>query len=230
MGKRIAVVQSNYIPWKGYFDLIRSVDEFVLLDDVQYTRRDWRNRNIIKTPHGPMWLTIPVKVKGKYYLPIREVETDGSSWRESHWRAISHNYARTPYFRAHRETFEQLYLGSRDTLLSHVNNRFLTAVCDLLGIRTRISWSMDYGLVDGKTERLVALCQQLDAAEYLSGPAARGYISEALFAQAGITLRYADYWGYPEYPQLHPPFSHSVSIIDLVFNVGADATRYMKCL
>jgi hypothetical protein len=230
MGKRIAVVQSNYIPWKGYFDLIRSVDEFVLLDDVQYTRRDWRNRNIIKTPDGPMWLTIPVKVKGKYSQPIREVETDGSSWREAHWRAISHNYARTPYFRDLRESFEQLYLGCRDTQLSHVNHRFLTVVCDLLGIRTRISWSMDYGLVDGKTERLVALCRQLDAAEYLSGPAARGYISEELFAQAGITLRYADYSGYPEYPQLHPPFNHFVSIIDLVFNVGADAIKYMKCL
>src|SRR4026207_404505 len=109
MSKTIAVVQSNYIPWRGYFDLINSVDEFILYDDVQYTIRDWRNRNIIKTSRGSLWLTIPVRVKGKYYQKIKDTKIGDPEWNQRHWTSITHNYAKARYFRQYRETFEELY-------------------------------------------------------------------------------------------------------------------------
>jgi len=96
--KRLAVVQSSYIPWKGYFDLIKSVDEFILYDHVQYTRRDWRNRNRIKTRDGPKWLTIPVEVKSKYHQSIQDVRTSDPNWPRRHWESIRHSYARARYF------------------------------------------------------------------------------------------------------------------------------------
>jgi hypothetical protein len=228
-GKTVAIVQSNYIPWKGYFDLINLVDECILFDDMQYTRRDWRNRNRIKTPGGLIWLSIPVKAKHRYYQAIKDTEIDDAAWSERHWKTISQAYARAPYFQTYRDTFAALYdIVGQETLLSQVNYRFLTEICALLGIQTRLSWSMEYEVVEGKTERLVGLCQQAGATHYLSGPAARDYIDPALFDEAGITLAYMDYTGYPEYAQLTTPFEHGVSILDLLFNMGPDAPRYMK--
>jgi hypothetical protein len=226
--KKVAVVQSNYIPWKGYFDLINLVDEFILFDDMQYTKRDWRNRNRIKTPDGPLWVTIPVMVKGRYHQAIRETVISDREWNLRHWKTIVHAYSRAPYFNTYRELFEGLYLRCSEEYLSQINHRFLAAICRLLGIDTRLSWSMDYDLIDGKTERLVHLCRQAGASEYISGPTAKGYIDEQLFAEHGIAVSYIDYAGYPEYGQLFAPFEHRVSIIDLVFNTGPDAPKYMK--
>lgn len=115
--KKVAIVQSNYIPWKGYFDMIAAVDEFILYDDMQYTRRDWRNRNQIKTPQGVQWLTVPVLVKGKYHQKIRETEIDGTEWQEIHWRALESNYKRAPHYRAISALLEPLYLGRQYTHL-----------------------------------------------------------------------------------------------------------------
>lgn len=228
MPRKAAIVQSNYIPWKGYFDLIRGVDEFILFDDVQYTRRDWRNRNRIKSPAGLSWLTIPVEVKGKYFQSIRDTRIADPSWAGDHWKTIAHNYSRAEHFQRYRPFLEDLYRGCTETHLSQVNHRFLTALCGALGIRTRITWSSDYRLAEGKTERLVELCQQVQADEYISGPAARCYIVPELFAEAGIRLSWMEYGGYPEYPQLFGPFEHGVSIIDLLLNCGEDAPRYLK--
>jgi len=228
MTKRVGVVQSNYIPWKGYFDLINLVDEFILFDDMKYTRRDWRNRNKIKTPDGPMWLTIPIQVKGKYFQKIRETVISDPGWNRRHWKSVVHNYSRAKHFHAYKDLFEDLYLGSDERFLSQINYRFLTAICQILGINTKLSWSMDYRLIEGKTERLVDLCKQAGATEYLSGPTAKDYIDEELFRNEGILLRYMDYSGYAEYNQLFPPFEHHVSIIDLIFNEGPNAPKYMK--
>ncbi len=98
MVKRVAVVQSNYIPWKGYFDLIAAVDEFILFDDVQYTRRDWRNRNLIKTPQGLKWLTIPVEVKGKFHQKICDTRISEADWGHRHWDILRQKYWRAPFF------------------------------------------------------------------------------------------------------------------------------------
>lgn len=226
--KRVAVVQSNYIPWKGYFDLINLVDEFILFDDARYTRRDWRNRNRIKTQHGPAWLTLPVRVKGGYFVQkIKDTVISDPNWNHLHWETIVHSYSKARHFQTFRDQFEELYLGVDSEFLSCINYRFLAAICGMLGIRTKISWSMDYSLVDGKTERLLHLCRQAGATEYVSGPSAKAYLDEQLFRAAGIAVRYIDYAGYPEHGQLFPPFEHAVSIIDLLFNEGPDSTRYM---
>jgi hypothetical protein len=224
---RIAIVQSSYVPWKGYFDLIHSVDEFVLFDDVQFTRRDWRNRNRIKTPHGPAWLTIPVNTKGKYLDPIKDIRVSEPLWGVQHWKTLAGNYARTPYFSKYADSFERLYLGCRDTHLSAINYTWIQAICEILGIGTKLSWSMDYELVNGKTERLVGICRQAGAKSYISGPSARSYIDDQQFLAANVEVSYFDYSGYPEYSQLFPPFDHHVSILDLIFNQGPDARRYM---
>jgi len=225
--KKVAIVQSNYIPWKGYFDMIAAVDEFILYDDMQYTRRDWRNRNQIKTPQGIQWLTIPVQVKGKYHQKIRETEIEGSDWAAAHWKTLVQNYRRTPHFAEITEWLEPLYLNESYSHLSQLNRRFIEAICNYLSINTVITDSWDYRLVDGKTERLVDLCIQTGATEYVSGPAAKGYVDEQVFVDNGIGLTWFDYGGYPEYPQLWGEFIHGVTILDLLFNCGKDSSRYM---
>ena len=214
--KKVAIIQSNYIPWKGYFDIIKRVDEFILYDDMQYTRRDWRNRNKIKTQRGLEWLTIPVETKGNYLQAIKDTVISDDHWNEKHWQSIIHNYSKAKNFGQYRDTFQRLYLDTRERYLSAIN------------YRTKISWSMDYQIVDGKTERLISLCKQAGASDYISGPAAQGYVDEELFKKENIKLTWMDYSGYPEYEQLYPPFEHGVSIIDLIFNVGDDASKYMK--
>ena len=232
MSIRVAILQSNYIPWKGYFDLIRAVDVFVLYDHAQYTKNDWRNRNRIKTAAGPRWLTIPVRTGGQFGQRIDEATVADRSWAASHWSAIEQAYRRAPAFGECREELTTAYKAAADeTHLSRVNFGLLTAVCGLLDVRTPVRWSTEFELVDGKTERLVGLCRQLGATRYLSGPAARDYIRPELFAAANVAVEYADYGGYPEYPQAHPPFEHGVSVIDLLFNVGpADAAAFLKAL
>lgn len=228
MTKKVAVVQSNYIPWKGYFDLIAAVDEFILYDDMQYTRRDWRNRNQIKTPQGLQWLTVPVKVKGKYHQTIRETEIEDVDWAKTHWKSLCQNYRRAKHFEAIARELEPLYLQTQHSHLSQLNRMLIEWVCSKLGIKTKISNSWDYELIDGKTERLVDLCAQAGANEYISGPTARGYIDETIFGERGIKLTWFDYTGYPEYPQLWGDFIHTVSILDLLFNCGNEAPQYMR--
>jgi hypothetical protein len=228
--KRVAIVQSCYIPWKGYFDLMRRVDEFVLFDDVQFTKRDWRSRNRIKTPQGPLWLSVPVQTKGKYLQAIKDTEVSDPTWHDAHWRTIATHYAKAPFFGAYKAELEEMYRGCTDAHLSHINRRLIDGLCRMLGITTKLSWSMDYNVIPGKTERLVSLCQQAGATEYLSGPAAKDYIDPAVFAAAGITLTYFDYDEYPEYPQLYPPFDHFVTAIDLIVHTGPDAPSYLRSL
>jgi WbqC-like protein family len=227
VSKRVAIVQSSYIPWKGYFDLIRHVDEFILFDDVQFTKRDWRNRNRIKTPRGPLWLSIPVQVKGRYLQAIKDTVVSDPAWSRMHWQTIRSNYAKAPFFPQFKDALEDLFLGCDHASLSEVNYRFTAGLCRMLGIGTRLSWSMSYVVSPGKTERLVSLCRQAGATQYVSGPAARSYIDPVRFEEAGITLSFFDYAGYPEYRQLYPPFDHFVSVIDLILHTGADAPAYM---
>ncbi len=225
--KRIAIVQSNYIPWKGYFDLIADVDEFVLLDDAQFTRRDWRNRNRIKTADGLKWLTIPVEMKGKYGQAIGETRISDPSWSETHWRSLYHAYSKAPCFSEFAGHIEGVYREASDELLSHINHRFLVAICDILGIDTKITWSTDYGVTGQRSERLLGICGRAGATEYLSGPSARTYLDESLFEEAGIDVIWMGYEGYPEHEQLHPPFEHQVTVLDLIFHTGANARGHM---
>lgn len=228
MTKKVAILQSNYIPWKGYFDLIASVDELILFDDMQYTRRDWRNRNIIKTPNGPAWLTVPVITKGRYDQRIRDTEIDGTDWSRSHLDTLTHNYRRARHFDEIMSWLAPLYMDHLDTHLSVLNRRLIEAVCGYLDIGTRITNSWDYDVSGNKTSRLVNLCLQAGADQYLSGPAAKAYIEPEIFHQAGVGLAWFDYAGYPEYPQLWGAFEHAVSIVDLLFNCGSSSKGFMR--
>lgn len=207
--------------------MIRYVDEFILYDDVQYTKNDWRNRNKIKTRNGAKWITIPVSQKSLSQR-ICEITVVNSYWRKKHWKFISQCYSKAKYFKDFKDVFEVLYLGSDDLYLSQINYMFIKAINKVLGINTMISWSMDYHLAKGRTERLVDLCKQAGATEYISGPAAKHYMAEELFSQENIAVHYIDYSDYPKYNQLFPPFTHLVSVIDLIFNEGPNSLKFMK--
>jgi hypothetical protein len=224
--KKVAILQSNYIPWKGYFDMIAAVDEFILYDDVQFTKNDWRNRNRIKTHSGVQWLTVPVGQDINRL--IREVELKDTHWQKKHWATICHSYKRAPHFLAVASQLEPLYLQNEYTHLSQLNRKLIEFACQQLGIKTKISNSWDYALIGGQTAKLINLCEQAGASEYISGPAARDYLDENLFESKRIKLTWFEYANYPEYPQLWGKFEHAVSILDLLFNCGDNAPIYMK--
>jgi len=222
--RRTAIVQSNYIPWKGYFDMIGGVDSFVLLDEVQFTRRDWRNRNRIKTAGGLRWLTVPVETKGRYMQRIDETRVAEGSWAGSHWSAIEQAYRGTPHFAEIAAELGPVYasLGELE-LLSEVNLALLRAVCGLLGIDTPLSYSTEYETGEDRSQRLLDICLATGATQYVSGPAASGYLDVGRFERAGVAVEWFDYSGYPEYPQPHGPFEHGVSVVDLLFCAGPQA-------
>lgn len=228
MTKKVAILQSNYIPWKGYFDLINQVDEFILYDEMQFTKNDWRNRNRIVSAQGVQWLTIPVKQSGKSGQKICETQVAKSNWGKKHWQTLVTNYSKAPFFKTYQERFKELYLGGKELYLSEINFKFLTAINELLNITTKMTWSTDYQLLGDKSEKLVNICQQAGATDYYSGPAAKDYLDEILFAENKIKVHWMDYAHYPEYSQLHKDFEHGVSIIDLIFNLGPKANQYMK--
>jgi hypothetical protein len=226
--RRIAVVQSCYVPWKGFFDLIGQCDEYVIFDSVQYVKRHWHNRNRIKTANGLEWLTIPVVSKGRFEQRIEEVTIE-KPWAEKHWRALELAYKRAQFFEHHAPAIKRWYeLADRKALLTDVNTVFLTGICETLGLKTRITRDTAYPLQGVKTERLLGIVCAVGADRYLCGPSARAYLDEAAFRAAGVMPEWMNYDGYPEYEQLHGGFEHAVSVLDLLFNTGPDAPRYLK--
>jgi len=224
---KIAILQSNYIPWKGYFDIIRKADIFVIYDEVQYTKNDWRNRNQIKTPQGPMWLTIPV-YQESLQQKICETRVAQASWKLKHWNAIQNNYAKAPFFKTYETALKSLYLDTVTASLSDINLRFIRQINAFLGITTEIIDSRDLNLQGNKNERLIQAVKQLSGTVYISGPSAKSYLDEAAFNQESITIEWMDYASYPEYPQQFPPFLHNVSVLDLLLNTGPQAIKFLS--
>lgn len=226
--KKIAILQSNYLPWKGYFDLIAKVDEFVIYDQMQYTKNDWRNRNKIKTNKGIEWLTIPVRVEN-LQQKINETQIFDVNWTKKHKASLQTNYSKAKCFNETKDFVFDLYdQVSQFKFLSEINYIFIKSICEYLQIDTKITLSTNYNLVEGKTERLVDLCLQLNASHYISGPSAKNYIDEELFINNNIQLEWIDYSNYKEYNQIFLPFEHRVSIIDLIFNLGEKSKEYLK--
>jgi hypothetical protein len=222
---RAAIIQSSYIPWKGYFDLIHEVDTFIFLDDVQFTTRDWRTRNRIKTANGPQWLTIPVGNRTDQL--IHEVEIKDATWQRKHWASIRHNYGKAPFFKDYEAFFAEVYLERDWTSLSALNQGLIRHIAtECLGIKTLIRDSREFPAEGKRQDRLISILQHAGASHYISGPSARNYIDPLQFEAAGITLSYHDYPSYPVYPQLYPPFEHAVSILDLLFNTGPQASYF----
>jgi hypothetical protein len=224
---RIAIIQSCYIPWRGFFDLIGRCEQYVILDHVQYAKRHWHNRNRIKTAAGPQWLTIPVITRGRREQTIDAVEV-GQRWAEQHWRAIEVAYRRAPYFDLMAPRVRGWYeRAAKQALLTEINEMFLREIAALLGLATRFVRDTAYPAQGTKTERLLAIIRAAGANTYLSGPSAKVYLDGPLLAGAGIAVEWMSYDGYPDYAQLHGPFAPSVSVLDLVFNAGPDAPRYL---
>ena len=222
---KVGIIQSNFVPWRGYFDFIREVDLFILEDDLQYTKGDWRNRNRIKTPRGSEWITVPTHYSQTSQL-IEQTQIDYSTpWAERMLNRVRESYRAAPNFEPYFSEFRELLTKPADTI-SSLNSRLIQWTCSHLQIHTPITSSRDYHPQGRKTERLLDMLRQVGATTYLSGPAARAYLIPGMLEEAGIELRYKSY-DYEDYDQLYPPFDPFVSILDLLFMMGADAMRYL---
>lgn len=210
------ILQSNYIPWRGYFDLMARADVFVLYDEVQYTKNDWRNRNQIITKNGPHWLTIPVKKSGKFGQSIAQTEVIDGKWAAKHWMTITQNYTKAPFFAEVSDWLHPCYTAAADqTHISKVNQIFLRAIAGYLGFETQIVDSADIPGTADRVGRLVQICTQLEADRYLSGPAAKSYLDESAFADQGIGV---DWMEYPPYRASPSNAEHApASILDALF-------------
>jgi hypothetical protein len=224
---KLAVLQSNYIPWRGYFDIIHDVDLFLFYDEVKYTKNDWRNRNIIKTDSGLKWITLPC---GKNYnINICEVLFNNSiDWQKDHFLKLESAYHYAPYFNKYKGFLEYVYMERKWDYLFELNRYLIESISrEFLGMSTKFSDSREYPSQGIKAEKLLSLIKSTGADYYLSGPAAKDYIEEDEFTKAGIVLDWKDYANYPSYPQLYDGFEPRVSILDLLFNVGDDAPYYI---
>lgn len=222
------MLQSNYIPWKGVFDLINRVDVFVFYDDVQFTKRDWRSRNKIPTANGDLWLTVPVITKGKRSQLICETEIDlSSNWQTKHHKTLSLNYMKAPYFIDYSQLLEDFYLKERWENLSRMNQYMTKYICELLQIDTLFYSSEQFAVSGDKDgEKVIKICEKLGCNRFLNGPASKAFMDETKFQAAGIELEYMEY-DYVEYTQLYQPFNHNVSILDLLFMTGPKAAEYI---
>lgn len=225
---KVAVSQSNYLPWRGYFDMIASVDVFVLLDDVQFTRRDWRNRNRIKTPNGLSWLTIPVESKGKYEAKIAEIEVPDDGWKDQHLKTLSHAYSRSDHAKEILGWLAGVYGDSRSAKLHEINQHFIERINAFLGIDTILVSSLDFSTPSEPNERLMSICRELGATNYVTGPAARDYLQEESFNAEGIAVEWFDYGPYLPYRQPWGDYEERVSVIDLLLNCGVNAKNVYR--
>ncbi|EKO53282.1 WbqC-like protein [Leptospira kirschneri str. 200803703] len=220
------ILQPNYIPWRGYFELIGKADVFVFLDDVQYTNRDWRNRNQIKTQTGLQWLTIPVFQTSKFGQLIHEVEIDNSSkWYEKHLNAITRNYSKASFFKKFDELLEILYSGKLSSL-SDLDILSIEWIARYLELNTKFIRASQIVNEGTRQEKLISICKEVGITTYISGPSAKSYIVPENFEKDGISLLYQEY-NYPNYPQLYGDFVGNVSILDLLFNCGFESRKYI---
>lgn len=226
---KCVILQPSYIPWRGFFHLIQKADTFVFFDDVQYDKHGWRNRNRIKSSQGPIWLTIPVVKKGiqTQAIPIKDVRfVPTSNWRDKHFRALQHSYAKAPYLKSYTPLLESIYSHQTESLADFTIDTTMALARELGIHHTRFLRSSSLPHTGEKTDRLISLLRHLGAKHYISGPSARAYIEPDKFSAANISLEYIEY-AYPEYPQLHGVFEPQVSILDLLLIVGPEAPRYI---
>lgn len=224
--KKIAILQSNYIPWKGVFDMMNKVDTFVFFEDVDFTKRDWRIRNKIKTPEGEIWLTIPVK-KASRGTKIYEIQiSQEENWQEKHYKTITQYYKKAKYFEEYKWLLDKIYLEKKWENLSEFNIFSNILIAKELGIKTEFINSKDLKTSGTKDDKLIEICEKLEGNYYLSGPAAKDYINNEKFKNKNINLAYIKY-EYPEYKQLYGEFNHYLSIFDVLFNCGKDAQNYI---
>ncbi len=224
---KVLVTQPNYIPWKGYFDLIAKADEFVVLDDVKYTNRDWRNRNLIKTPQGTIWLNIPIYKEEK--MLIKDASVKNFSWVDEHLNKIERNYKKSNYFDSIYPTLQKIYKGLRSDKLIDINIEIINFICKYLEIDTQISFSSDIKNKNvEKSNRILDICINKNATTYITSSKSKNYLDENLFKNNKINIEFEDFKNYPKYRQLWEDFEEKVSVIDLLFNQGPNSYKFMK--
>ncbi|WGS65725.1 WbqC family protein [Marinitoga aeolica] len=224
---KVAILQPNYLPWKGVFDMINLVDVFVFLDDVQYTKNDWRNRNKIKTPKGTQWITVPVK-SNSIKQKIFEVEvSDKINWQKKHHYSFLANYAKAKYFKEFEFLIEDFYIKNQWKNLNELNIYTTKRISEILKINTKFIRSSELNIAtQDKNQRLIDIIKYFNGKIYISGPAAKNYIDMKKFKQNNIEIYFMNY-NYPEYHQLHGNFVHNVTVLDVIFNCGENASKYI---
>lgn len=223
------ILQPSYVPWRGYFHQIQKADYFVFYDDVQYDKHGWRNRNRIKTPNGPQWLTIPVNNKGNISSgrAIRDVEISWQRpWTKAHHLTLRQAYQHTPFYSEWEPLLAASYSQQPTHLAPFVMDLTIQIARRMGLIKTEFLRSSELSIQGERSERLISIVKHLGCDQYVTGPAARDYIDSDQFERAGISLNYMNY-DYPEYSQLYPPFDPHVSILDLLFMKGAEATKFI---
>ena len=224
---RISILQPSYLPWIGYFDQIEKVDRFIYLDDIQFTRRDWRNRNKIRTAKGWSWLTVPVIQKNLYTQTLLETQIDYSSnWKKKHLNSIFHNYKKTKFFDLYFPRIEAILIKDWDLLID-LCWELTESLKNWLGISTPTIRSSNLNINEKKDDKIVALCRKLEATHYLTGNLAKDYLNESKFLSYNIELEYHNY-KHPIYLQKYSGFFPYMSIIDLLFNHGGKSLEILK--
>jgi hypothetical protein len=226
---KVIILQPSYIPWRGYFDQIGRADLFVFYDDVQYDKHGWRNRNQIKTHQGKQWITIPVHSKGVTQGGlIKDVQIDWSKpWAKSHLKTLTIAYSKAPYFKKYVPLLESIYERRDEYLADFTIETSILLARELGFTATQFMRSSQLSGLDGqKTDRVLSVLKQVGATHYITGPSAGSYMEPEKFAAAGIPFEYMQY-NYPEYSQLYPPYDPYVSVLDLLFMVGAEAREYI---
>jgi len=227
---KVGITQSCYIPWRGYFDFIDSVDLFIVYDDVQYPLgKSWRNRNLVKTAKGLKWLTVPVG--DRLGLAIDQVLIGhgrlDKPWQETHRGLLKASLRPAPFFQDAMQIWNE-GITHNDTTISQLNIRLIRVICNYLNIQTQIFLARDFNVPPGdKAERPLEFLKCANATAYLSGPTARDYLKESLFRENGIRLEYKTY-DYSPYPQLWGDFISNVTVLDLIANTGPAARDFLK--
>lgn len=223
----VCIHQPDFIPWIGFFDRLIRSDIFVLLDNVQFLRRGWHHRDKIKTANGPMWLTVPVKKKGRYRQLINEVEIDNSrNWRSEHLKSYQTWYGRAPYLSTYFPGIQEIY--ERDyRLLVDLNVALLEFLMEAFEIQIEACFASSLDVAGKRTDLLVEIVKAVDGNVYLSGLGARAYLDEAKFARAGIQVVWQEFQ-HPVYPQLYGEFVPYLSSLDFLFNCGEQCKMLLR--
>jgi hypothetical protein len=223
-----AIHQPNYLPWLGYFYKICRCDVFVLLDNVQYSKNNIINRNKIKTPQGPIWLTVGVLTKDRHGQLINEVAiNNGVPWNKTHYKSLAQNYSKAAYFEKYSPYFERIY-ESQWLNLADLNETLIRTICQLLGFEhVRFTRASELAASGTETEHLIGICKAVGANTYLSGFGGKKYMDEDSFEKEGIKLEYYDF-KHPAYRQLWGDFTPNLSIVDLLFNEGERSLEILK--
>jgi len=225
---KVGLIQSNFIPWRGYFDFIDDVDLFIYYDDIQFSKGTFRNRNKIKTEKGLVWVTVPILHKSLGQLICDTYIDYSKDWIQKITGQLHNYYRRVPYYKVYADDFFAI-LNNRNKTISELNINVNNWIMAILGIKTKIKMSSEFNSVGTKTDRILGILQKVGADSYLSGPSAKSYLEEDKFAKCGIALEYKSY-EYKEYSQLFGKFEPNVTILDMLFNVGAQSSEYWKSI